>query len=173
MKFNDLIKKRYSNRKFKDMPVEKEKILEVIEAGRNAPSAHNFQPWHFIVITNEEGRKKVSEAYPKNWFKSAPVIVVACGNHDESWKRDDEKDHCDIDIAIAVDHMTLAATDIGLGTCWVCAFDAEKCHKILELPENLEVIALMPMGYPLEDKVVEKKRKAIDEIVSWEEYKKS
>ena len=87
-----------------------------------------------------------------------------------SWIRKDGKDHCDIDVAIAVDHMTLAATDLGLGTCWVCAFDAKKCHKVLELPENLEVIALLPMGYPMEESEPEKKRKSIKDMVSWERY---
>ncbi|NLK97692.1 nitroreductase family protein [Defluviitalea saccharophila] len=170
MNFIDLAKKRYSVRKFKDMAVEKEKILQVLEAGILAPSAVNYQPCHFIVITDEEIRSKVAETYPRPWFQSAPVIIVACGDHSQSWIRKDGKDHCDIDVAIAVDHMTLAATDLGLGTCWVCAFDAKKCHEVLELPENLEVIALLPMGYPMEESEPEKKRKSIKDMVSWERY---
>ena len=154
------------------MPVEKEKILQVIEAARIAPSAVNFQPWHFIVVTSEEMKSKIAETYSRDWFRKAPAIIVVCGDHSSSWKRNDGKDHCDIDVAIAVEHMTLAAADMGLGTCWVCAFDAAKCHQVLDLPENLEVIALLPIGYPADDEVPQKKRKSINEIVSWERYEK-
>lgn len=167
MSFLDIAKKRYSVRNFLDKPIEKEKILQVLEAGRIAPSACNNQPWHFIIISDDGLKKKIHEAYPRDWFFSAPVIIVACGDHNKSWKRRDSKDHCDVDIAIAVDHMTLAAADIGLGTCWVCAFDAEKCHKLLNLPNHLEVIALLPLGYPDCDKP-EKTRRQLDDIVSWE-----
>jgi nitroreductase len=170
MLFMDIVKKRYAVRNYKDMPVEKEKIVQMLEAARNAPSAVNYQPWHFIVITDENIKSKIAETYPREWFKKAPVIIVACGEHSKSWKRKDGKDHCDIDVAIAVDHMTLAATDMGLGTCWVCAFDAQKCHEILQLPEDLEVIALLPLGYPTDEMKPTKKRKSIDEIISWERY---
>ncbi|NMA65822.1 MAG: nitroreductase, partial [Clostridiaceae bacterium] len=127
MSFFEVAEKRYSLRKFNTKEVEKEKILKVIEAARIAPSACNLQPYHFIVITDSELRKKVAESYPREWFKNAPVIIVACGDHSKSWKRIDGKDHCDVDVAIAVDHMTLAAAEQGLGTCWVCAFDAKMC----------------------------------------------
>ncbi|NLW08854.1 MAG: nitroreductase [Firmicutes bacterium] len=168
MSFLELAKKRYSVRNYKDRPVEKEKILQVLEAARNAPSACNYQPWHFIVIADdEEIKNKVAETYPRNWFRKAPVVIAACGDHSLSWKRADGKDHCDVDLAIAIEHMALAAADLGLGTCWVCAFDAERCHKILELPENLEVIALLPLGYPDDEKIPDKKRKSLEEIVTW------
>jgi nitroreductase len=150
--------------------VEKEKILQVLEAARNAPSAVNLQPWHFIVVSDENLKSKIIETYPVDWIKKAPVIIVACGDHSKSWKRIDGKDHCDIDLAIAVEHMTLAAVDIGLSTCWVCAFDAQKCHKILELPDTLEVIALLPIGYAIDEIKQVKKRKSIDQIVSWNYY---
>jgi nitroreductase len=170
MSFLELAQKRYSVRRYKDQPVEQDKILQVLEAARTAPSAVNYQPWHFIVAVEEEVKDKISEAYPRDWFKQAPVVIVACGDHDQSWKRNDGKDHCDVDVAIAVDHLTLAAADLGLGTCWVCAFDAEKVHSALELPDNLEVIALIPLGYPNEDRTREKKRKSLDELVSWNKY---
>lgn len=170
MSFLELAKKRYSVRDYKDMPVEKEKIYQILEAGRISPSAVNYQPWHFIVITDESVKSKVAETYPRDWFSRVPVVIIVCGDHVTSWKRKDGKDHCDLDAAIAVDHMTLAAADIGLGTCWVCAFDAQRCHEILGLPENIEVIALMPLGYPTDKKAPEKKRKSIEEVVSWEGY---
>lgn len=166
----DIARKRYSARKFKVREVEKEMILKVLEAGRIAPSAVNYQPWHFIILTDRNSKNKIAEVYQAKWFQKAPVIVVACGDHSQSWKRKDGKDHCDIDLAIAIDHMTLAAADLGLGTCWVCAFDAKRCHEILGLPANLEVIALLPMGYPVDEGEHEKARKSMDEILSWEEY---
>lgn len=170
MSFLELAKKRYSVRVYKDIPVEKEKLYQVLEAGRLAPSAVNYQPLHFIVVTEENLKSRIIEAYPKEWFKKVPAIIIICGDHSKSWKRKDGKDHCDIDAAIAVDHMTLAAADLGLGTCWVCAFDAKKCYEVLGLPENMEPITLMPIGYAVENQEPEKKRKSIDEIVSWEGY---
>jgi nitroreductase len=167
MSFLELAKKRYSVRKYKDQPVEREKLLQVLEAARNAPSACNFQPWHFIVLTDETIKSKVAETYPRDWFKKAPVVIVACGDHSVSWKRADGKDHCDVDLAIAVEHMALAAAELGLGTCWICAFDAKRCHEILALPDNLEVIALLPLGYPEEERIPDKNRKRLEEIVTW------
>ncbi|MHB8127407.1 MAG: nitroreductase family protein [Mobilitalea sp.] len=170
MSLLDIATKRYSVRSYMDKEVEREKILQVLEAGRVAPSAVNFQPLHFIVITDNNMKLKVVEAYPRDWIKAAPVIIVACGDHSKSWKRNDGKDHCDIDAAIAIDHMTLAATELGLGTCWVCAFNAKRCHEILELPEHLEVIALLPLGYPEGERNTEIKRISMDALVSWEKY---
>ena len=148
MNFLDLAKRRYSVRKFKAVPIEEEKLNYVLEAGRVAPSACNFQPWYFVVVKDEDLKKKVADTYGRDWIYKAPVIIAACGDHSQSWHRGDGKDHCDIDIAIAVTHMTLAAAEQGLGTCWVCAFDAKKCQEVLGLSENMEVIALIPLGYP-------------------------
>ncbi len=167
MSFLELTKKRYAVRKYKEQPVEREKLLQVLEAARNAPSACNIQPWHFIVVTDEKIKAEVAATYPRDWFRKAPVIIVACGDHAASWKRADGKDHCDVDLGIAIEHLALAAADLGLGTCWVCAFDAKRCHQILELPDNLEVIALLPLGYPEEETIPEKKRKNLAEIVTW------
>ena len=96
---------------------------------------------------------------------TAPCIIVACTNHEESWhRRADNKDHADIDIAIAVEHLCLAATEQGLGTCWVCNFDASQCSTVLGLPEYIEPAVLIPVGYA-EDEPVEKKRKMLNEIL--------
>ncbi|MBZ4647265.1 MAG: nfrA2 [Clostridia bacterium] len=175
MSFLELAKRRYSVRDYKDTPVEEEKILQVLEAGRVAPSAVNYQPLYFIVVRDEELRKKILTTYPRNWIASAPVIIVVCGDHSKAWRRADGKDHCDIDTAIAIDHMTLAATDLGLGTCWVCAFNSMQCHKILGLPSHIEVIALLPLGYPADQADVDRhgtKRKKIEEIVHWDGFSK-
>ncbi|HBG09408.1 MAG: nitroreductase family protein [Limnochordia bacterium] len=165
--FFDLVAQRYSVRTFSQEPVEKDKILQILEAARLAPSAVNYQPWRFIVATDEDLKAEICQAYRGEWLRNAPVIIVACADHEQSWKRRDGKDHCDVDIAIAVDHLILAATELGLGTCWVCAFDAERLHAILDLPEHVEPIVLIPLGYPGEGPVPMKKRKALEEIVSW------
>lgn len=170
MEFRKVIQRRYSVRNFKNVAVPVEKILQVLEAVRIAPSAVNYQPWHFIVITQKEQLELLARSYPRPWLISAPVVVVACINHKESWRRvKDNKDFGAVDVAIAIDHMTLAATSLGLGTCWICNFDAEMCHKILELPDYMEPLALVPMGFP-NGEPPEKKRKKLDEIVSWEKY---
>ncbi|MGI6308110.1 MAG: nitroreductase family protein [Dethiobacteria bacterium] len=171
MSFLELAKKRYSVRSFKDMPVEEEKLRVVLEAGRVAPSAVNYQPIYFIVVQEKEIKEQIGGTYKGSWILEAPVIIVICGDHSKSWRRADGKDHCDIDAAIAIDHMTLAAADLGLGTCWVCAFNSMECHRILRLPAHIETIALLPLGYPAEeegiDRKVAKKRKPMDEIVHW------
>lgn len=170
MSFLELVQKRYSVRSYSNQPVEEEKILQLLETARMAPSAVNYQPWYFIVVTEEALKAKIAEAYPREWFKQAPVVIVACGDHEKSWKRKDGKDHCDVDVAIAVDHLTLAATSLELGTCWVCAFDAQRVHEVLELPDNLGVVALLPLGYPQDERIPEKKRKDLAELVSWNGY---
>ncbi|MDW7674163.1 MAG: nitroreductase family protein [Bacillota bacterium] len=175
MSFLELAKRRYSVRKFKSKGVEEEKLKQVLEAGRLAPSAVNFQPVQFVVLQEEEIRQQVASTYSRDWLMGAPVIIVVCGDHQTAWRRRDGKDHCDIDAAIAIDHMTLAAADLGLGTCWVCAFDSMSCSKVLGLPSNLEVIALIPLGYPADEVDInchEKMRKKLDEIVHWNGYKK-
>ena len=164
MAFLDLAKERHSVRKYENRPVDKDKIIQVLEAARYAPSAVNKQPVHFTVVTEDTKIQELAEAYDRAWFRKAPVVIVACGDHETSYKRKDGKDHCDIDVAIAVDHLTLAATDIGLGTCWVCAFDEKIVSKVLDLPENQEPIVMIPIGFPDHSARPEKKRKTMDEI---------
>lgn len=170
MPFLNLARSRYSVRNYSSRKVEKEKIMQILAAAQLAPSAVNYQPSRFIVVTEEKLKEKLAAAYSRDWFKAAPVIIAACGDHQVSWKRKDGKDHCDIDVAIAVDHLTLAAASLGLGTCWVCAFDAERAHRALGLPAHLEVIALIPLGYPEDKEAPKKKRKPLAELVSWNGY---
>ena len=172
MKFDDIIQQRHSVRKYADKPVSKETIKTLLEAARLAPSAVNFQPWKFIVCASDEAKRIVRDSYPREWFHQAAAYIVACGDHDASWKRaHDGKDHCDIDVAIAVEHIVLKAAEMRLGTCWVCNFDTEKIKCGLALAENLEPIVLLPIGYPHNENVADarnKKRKTEDEIVEWE-----
>jgi nitroreductase len=155
-------------RQFQDRAVERDKLLYVLEAARVAPSACNFQPWSFLVI---EKRDLIAKIAP-DWVREsqAPVMIVACGDHRQAWRRRDGKDHCDIDLAIAVDHMTLAAAEVGLGTCWICSFDAYRCGALLKLREHLEPAVLLPLGYPAEMKAADRHavdRKPLDTIVTW------
>ena len=171
--FLELAKSRYSVRNYLDKPVEDEKLKYILEAGRIAPSAANYQPWHFIVIRDPEMRKEIGSTYNRSWFLQAPVIIILCGDHSASWKRPDGKDHCDIDIAIAADHMTLAAEDVGLGTCWICHFDAKRAREILKLPENIEPIVYLSLGYPGDPPEKRQKhlvRKTSEEIVHWDKF---
>lgn len=173
MNFEEIVEKRFSVRKFKDQIVEKDKLLKVLNAARMAPSAVNYQPWHFIVVTEKEILNQLYSVYKRNWIQEAPLVIVACADHSTSWKRSfDGKDFADVDVAIAVEHMTLMATNLGLGTCWVCSFDAAECARILRLPSSIEPIALLPLGYP-DISVPEKKRKALSEIVHLNEFGKS
>jgi nitroreductase len=174
MSFINIAKNRYSCRNFLDKSISKEILEKIIEAARIAPSARNIQPWYFFVINDRNMLEKIYECYNRDWFKTAPVVIVACGNHSTSWKREDGKDHCDIDIAIAVDHITLAATDMGLGSCWVCRFDAKKCSQILNLPSYVEPIVLIPIGYPADKpdtKRHEFQRVKLSEITNWDYFK--
>lgn len=173
MKFLELAKNRFSCRHYDNRPIEQEKLNMVLEAGRIAPSAANYQPWHFIIITGQEELEKIHSVYHRDWFKTAPCVLVICGDHSKSWKRKDGKDHCDIDVAIAVDHMTLQATELGLGTCWICNFENELCSKLLKLPSNLEPAVILPIGYPLDSPDPDRhglKRKSMKEIVSYEKH---
>lgn len=165
MNFLELVKARYSARNYSSRPVEAEKLDYIWECVRLAPSAVNFQPWRFRVITDAPTLQALQQCYKRDWIASAPCIIVACGNHEEAWhRRGDNKDHADIDIAIAVEHLCLAAAEQGLGTCWVCNFDVLQCRTVLGLPETLEPIALIPIGYAV-DEATEKKRKSLEDIL--------
>lgn len=171
MNFLELAKNRFSVRKYKSDPVLEKDLLYVLEAGRIAPSAVNYQPWHFLVIKGKENLNKVHTLYHREWFREAPVVIIILADHSQSWKRSEGKDHADIDAAIAADHMTLAATDKGLGTCWVCNFDKQKTIDHFDLPEHLEPVVFLPLGYPDQETDTNRhvsKRKPLEEIVSWE-----
>lgn len=164
MTFLELVKNRYSCRAYKPLDVEKEKLDYILECVRFAPSAVNKQPWRFHIVCHEEDKEKVQLCYNRDWFKTAPMYIIASILHHEEWVRADGKHHGDIDIAIAVEHLCLAATEQGLATCWVCNFDANLCKKLFVLPEDEEPAVIIPLGYAA-DENREKSRKAINEIV--------
>lgn len=168
MKLDQILRRRCSVRQFRSRTVESEKLDRILEAGRIAPSACNLQPWRFLVLQSEDALAKVRKAYTRDWLALAPVVIAVCGRRDVAWRRKDGKSHLDIDCAIAVDHMTLAAVEEGLGTCWVCAFDAARFSQEFALPPELEPIVLLPVGYPLEESDPARhatQRKPLSEIV--------
>lgn len=174
MNILDLIRKRCSIRQYLSTPIEKEKVDYILEAARMAPSACNFQPWYFLVVTEKEGRDKLATCYPREWMKEAPLYVVVCGDHSQSWKRPaDRKDHLDIDVGIVTEHICLAATDLGLGTCIVCNFDVPLVNTHFNLPEQVEPLVIIPIAYPADPDLftkTPKKRKAIEDIIKWEKF---
>ena len=164
MDFLELVKRRYSCRNFQPTSIEKEKLDYIIECVRFAPSAVNKQPWVFRIISNKEEKEKLRQCYDREWFATAPTYIMASILHDEEWVRADGKHHGNIDIAIAVEHLCLAAAEQGLGTCWVCNFDVEKCTQLFRIPSNEEVAVLIPIGYAA-DEAKEKKRKSTTDIL--------
>lgn len=165
MNFIELTRNRYSCRDYKPQCVEKEKLDYVMECVRLAPSAVNKQPWRFRIITRDEDKKKLQDCYNREWFTTAPMYIIASILHDEEWVRSDGKQHGNIDIAIAVEHLCLAATEQGLATCWVCNFDVEKCKQSFSIAANEEPAVLIPIGYAA-DTAKEKIRKAANEITN-------
>ena len=163
MTFFFLFKQRYSCRSYQNKRVEQEKLDYVMECVRLAPSAVNKQPWVFRIVENEDDKSKLHTCYSREWFQTAPMYIICSILHDEEWVRSDGKHHGDIDIAIAVEHLCLAATEQGLATCWVCNFDAAKCKQLFSIADNEEPAVLIPIGYAA-DEAREKKRKTISEI---------
>ncbi len=164
MKLVELAEKRYSCRAYRSDEVERGKLEYIMECVRLSPSAVNKQPWLFRIVSCDEEKAKLRQCYNREWFGTAPMYIVASILHDEEWVRADGKRHGDIDIAIAVEHLCLAATEQGLGTCWVCNFDAALCKQLFGMGDNEEPAVLIPLGYAA-DEPKEKRRKALGEIV--------
>ena len=169
MDFLKLTKKRHSVRAYKPDPVADDKLQKVLEAARLAPTACNLQPFQFIVINTKGREAELRRIYRDHWFVQAPIVICVCGIPSQSWVRQDGKNYCDVDVTIAMDHLILAAADLGLGTCWIGAFNPDAARKILQLPDDVEPIAFTPLGYP-DDEPGYKSRKSIDELVRYEHW---
>lgn len=170
MSVSDAIKARRSIRRYQDRGVEEEKLNQVLEAGRLAPSAKNMQEWKFIVVRDKDTRSKLSEAAKGQAFVGeAPVVIVACATLTDYVMTCGQLTY-PIDVAISVDHMTLLATEVGLGTCWIGAFYEEEVKKILAIPPEIRVVAMLPLGYPAESPLP-RPRKPMDDIVIHERWR--
>ena len=169
MDLYEAIRSRYSVRKYQDKPVEQDKLDRILEAARLAPSGSNRQPWKFVVVRDAETRKRMAEACNGQAFVGqAPVVIAALGLMPERTMS------CGVpgdpvDVAIALEHIALAATAEGLGTCWIGAFNQDKVRSVLGVPPEVKVIEVMALGYPA-DEPRPKNRKAIEEIVCYEKY---
>lgn len=169
MDFLDLVKSRYSVRAYKNQPIEDEKLQIILEAARLAPTAVNYQPFKVIVIHTEGREEELKRIYQAEWFYQAPLIICVCCEPQNAWVRRDGKNYVDVDATIVMDHIILAATSLGLGTCWIGAFNTEEARKILELPDDVEPLVFTPIGYPA-DEIEEKTRKELSEIIKYEKW---
>ncbi|MDE5642617.1 MAG: nitroreductase family protein [Muribaculaceae bacterium] len=169
-RFHALAQDRRSCRDYLSTPVDRSLLLAILDAARLAPSAVNRQPVRYIVLdANDPGvRDMILKVYGRQWIATAPVYIIAVGMHGQAWHRPcDGKDHTDVDVAIAVEHLCLAAAALGLGSCWVCNFEAPELHRLLGMPDDEEPVAVIPVGYPAETDVPRRGRKSLDEIVQW------
>ncbi|MDP4143322.1 MAG: nitroreductase family protein [Bacillota bacterium] len=145
MDFLDLAKKRYSVRKYEDKKVESDKLQKILEAGRVAPTGANAQPQRLIVIQENEGLEKLKKGANVH---GAQLAIIVCSDHSSTWKRPfDGKDIADIDASIVTDHMMLQATELGLGSIWVCFFDPAVIKKEFNIPDNIEPVNILGIGY--------------------------
>lgn len=168
----ELVKKRYSVRKYEDRPVEEEKLQELLEAGRVAPSAHNSQPSRLIVVREKVGLDKLKKG--ANVY-GAPLAIIVVGDSDTVWVRSfDNKNTLEIDATIVTDHIILAATELGLGTIWVCKFNPDVIREEFKLPAHIVPINIIGIGYATgDDKSPDRHsetRKSLKDIVIWESY---
>ncbi len=170
MDFIELAKKRYSVRSYSSKEVEPEKLNKILQAAHVAPTAANLQPVHLIVVQSEEGLAKIGKG--ANIY-GAPLAIIVCADHNKAWVRPfDKKQTCDIDASILTDHMMMEATELGLGSVWICYFKADIIKNEFSLPDNLEPINILAVGYsnetPLDPERHSNMRIAMNELVSYE-----
>jgi nitroreductase len=165
----DVIRKRYSCRAYQDRPVEREKLEQILEAARLAPSAKNLQDWRFVVVTDRETKRKLAQAANNQTFlQGAGAIIVACTVSDEVMRCGQAVGP--IDVAIALEHIALQATELGLASCWIGSFYPERVRPIVGIPENVAIIELMAVGYPA-DSTKEMNRQPVEKVVCYEKWR--
>jgi len=161
MSLLNIIFNRASVRRYTYEPVSEETLRNVLEAGRRAPSAMNAQPWHFIVVTEQNLKDQLSKRRWTGFMKDAAFVVVGCGEKKSRWST--------VDVAIALQNMVIAAEAQGLGSCWIGDFDQIELKEMLGIPDNLRVIALVSFGYPAE-KSAPGNKKNLEEIVHYNKF---
>ena len=169
MELKEVIEKRKSIRRYEGKPIPEDKLMKVLEAARLAPSAHNGQSWKFIVVKDADTRQKLCQASEGQvQVGEAPVIIAAVATSTDDLMKCGVPTYA-VDLAIAIDHMTLAAVDEGLGTCWIGRFSQEEASAALGVPDSCQVVTILPVGFPAEAGR-QKTRKALEEIVCYEKY---
>lgn len=170
------IRNRRSVRAYRPDPIPADLFERVTEALRLAPSACNNQPWRFILVTQPELRQKIAHAsHDQMFIADAPVIVVGCGLPARAYPRmGDYWNSAEIDVAIAMDHLALAAAEAGLGTCWIGAFDEREVKALLDIPDEAKVVAMTPLGWPRMSAMIHPidpgRRKSRAEVFSTDQY---
>lgn len=174
MDVSEAVQKRRSVRAYDPTLIPDEKLNKVLEAARLAPSAGNVQPWHFIVVTDAEKRRKLAQPRFAKFLSQAPAVIVGCGDQEASpnWYV--------VDVAISMQNMVLTATSEGLGTCWIGSFDENQIKEMLRIPEKFRIVALLAVGFPRKKldvmgKILHfiRRRKRLNRIMSFEEYGRS
>ena len=170
MEVYEAIRARKSVRSYRDESVPQDVLERVLDAARRAPSAKNLQEWRYVVARDAETRRRLAEAASGQMFvEQAPIVIACCAETNHRRMRCGFESFT-IDVAIATDHLTLAAAAEGLGTCWIGSFDPDRVRDILGIPEGIEVVELMPLGYPQDASVVEKRRLPLEEIVHYDRW---
>jgi len=165
----DAIRRRYSCRAYQDKSIEQDKLDCILEAARLAPSAKNTQDWRFVVVTDRDTKRRVAGTTNRpEVFEKAGAIIAACSNSDYVMQCGQAIGP--IDVAIALEHICLQAADLGLGTCWIGSFEADKVRQILGIPDDIIIVELMALGYPASSKP-EPKREPIEKIVCYDTWK--
>ncbi len=180
MTFDEILKIRRSVRSYDSRLVKEEDIRAICETARLAPSAHNSQTWRFVAVTERNRIEKICDEamlpiIRNSWMKTAPLLIVGCSKLDFVTNKVGSFvtgiEYYQIDLGIAMEHMVLKATDLGLGTCWIGWFSEKKVKEILEIPKNIKVLALLTVGYPENITIIkEKKRKSLEEILYREKW---
>ncbi|PQP35223.1 NAD(P)H nitroreductase [Desulfobacteraceae bacterium SEEP-SAG9] len=181
MTFDQILENRHSTRSFDSRPVRQAHLIAICEAARVAPSACNSQTWRFVAVTDKRLIQKICDTamrpvIPNRWLREAPLVIVGCSQLDLIANRIGTRvtgiEYYQIDLGIAMEHMVLKATDLGLGTCWIGWFQANKLKKILDIPEKVKVSAMLAVGYPKDAPARKRIRKPMEKILfadKWEQ----
>ena len=164
MEFQQLIRRRYSVREYVSAPVSEGAVERILEAGRLAPTAANRQPFRIVVLDTAGRHEALARVYHRPWFLQAPIVICVCGVPGEAWVRKDGRSHLDTDAAIVMDHMILAATDEGLGSCWIANFDMGAAREVFELRAGEVPLLLTTLGHAA-DRPSPKQRRSLDLLV--------
>ena len=179
MKFDQIVENRRSTRSFDSRPVNERDLIAIAEAARLAPSACNSQTWRFVAVTNRDTIQKICREamrpiIPNRWLEQAPLIIVGCSELDIIANRIGTRvsgiEYYQIDLGIAMEHMVLKATELGLGTCWIGWFKEDRVKEILEIPERIKVSVKLAVGFPKEEKPKKRSRKPMRKILFSEKW---
>lgn len=178
-KILDILNNRFSVRKYKDIPIEEEKLAAILEAGRLSPSASNYQPWIFYVVKDKEKRTALAKKMPlgthlilNSFIAEAPITIIATAGPIDLLRKAayyivNKRWHY-LDIAIALENMSLVAWELGIGSCWIGLFDEKKVKKLINIPKKQEVVAMLTLGYPNQERPpFAKNRKKLEEIIKY------